>query len=174
MCQLRHPNIVSADDVYFSTDIAPSANASSAARAQDVFVRMPYYPADLAWLIHSSPQVLTSAHIQVRQCLHQRQRRSFCAHSRTFLLRRSTFWFKCCAACGDCRSRCASHARPLDVRCRYLHACGVIHRDLKPSNMWASALCADMLRSGCFVLFPLIRPELQTCGRALRRAHLRF
>ena len=67
MCQLRHPNIVSTDDVYFSTDIAPSANASSAARAQDVFVRMPYYPADLAWLIHSSPQVLTSAHIQVRQ-----------------------------------------------------------------------------------------------------------
>ena len=111
MCQLRHPNIVSADDVYFSTDIAPSANASSAARAQDVFVRMPYYPADLAWLIHSSPQVLTSAHIQVRQCLHQRQRRSVCAHSRTFLLRRSTFWFKCCAACGDCRSRCASLGR---------------------------------------------------------------
>ena len=73
MCQLRHPNIVSADDVYFLTDIAPSANASSAARAQDVFVRMPYYPADLAWLIHSSPQVLTSAHIQVRQCLRQRQ-----------------------------------------------------------------------------------------------------
>ena len=83
MCQLRHPNIVSADDVYFSTDIAPSANASSAARAQDVFVRMPYYPADLAWLIHSSPQVLTSAHIQVRQ----RQRLacaavSACTHER--------------------------------------------------------------------------------------------
>jgi hypothetical protein len=67
MCQLRHPNIVSADDVYLSTDIAPSAIASSATRAQDLFVRMPYYPADLAWLIHSSPQVLTSAHIQVRQ-----------------------------------------------------------------------------------------------------------
>ncbi len=70
MCQLRHPNIVSADDVYFWTDVAPSAAAthpSASPRAQDVFVRMPYYPADLAWLIHSSPQVLTSAHIQVRQ-----------------------------------------------------------------------------------------------------------
>jgi hypothetical protein len=69
MCQLRHPNIVSADDVYFWTDVAPSAAAthpSASPRAQDVFVRMPYYPADLAWLIHSSTQVLTREHIQVR------------------------------------------------------------------------------------------------------------
>ncbi len=64
--------------------------------------------------------------------------------------------------------------RPLDVRYRYLHACGVIHRNLKPSNMWASVLCADTLRCGCFILLPLIRPELQTRGRALRRLHLRL
>jgi hypothetical protein len=67
MCQLRHPNIVSAEDVYFSTDMAPSAHAASAARAQDFFVCMPYYPADLAWLIHCSTQVLTSRHIQAHQ-----------------------------------------------------------------------------------------------------------
>lgn len=38
------------------------------------------------------------------------RRRSFSAHSRTSLLRRSTFWSKCCAACGECRSCCASLA----------------------------------------------------------------
>lgn len=67
MCQLRHPNIVSAADVYFATDIAPSTNVVSSSRARELFVCMPYYPADLAWLIHSSPQVLTSQHIQARQ-----------------------------------------------------------------------------------------------------------
>ena len=39
------------------------------------------------------------------------RRRSFSAHSRTSLLRRSTFWSKCCVACGEGRSRCASLAR---------------------------------------------------------------
>lgn len=73
MCQLRHPNIVSADDVYLPADVAAAAAAASAGGAQfaaprpcDVFVRMPYYPADLAWLIHSSPQQLTRDHIQAR------------------------------------------------------------------------------------------------------------
>jgi hypothetical protein len=109
MCQLRHPNIkpLSADDVYFSTNIAPSASASPATRVQDLFIRMPYYPADLAWLIYSSPQVLTIAHIQVCASAlaapqFQRALTDVCAASR----RRSTFWSKCCAACGDCKSCC--------------------------------------------------------------------
>jgi len=72
MCQLRHPNIVSAEDIYMPSDVhsatyaARAQSLSAAARPHDLFVRMPYYPADLAWLIHSSPQVLTRDHIQAR------------------------------------------------------------------------------------------------------------
>ena len=72
MCQLRHPNIVSAEDIYMPSDISQATHAAraqcppAAARPHDLFVRMPYYPADLAWLIHSSPQVLTRDHIQAR------------------------------------------------------------------------------------------------------------
>ena len=72
MCQLRHPNIVSAEDIYLPSDIPAATHAGraqappTAARPDDLFVRMPYYPADLAWLIHSSPQVLTPEHIQAR------------------------------------------------------------------------------------------------------------
>ena len=72
MCQLRHPNIVSAEDIYLPSDISQATRVGraqslpAAARPHDLFVRMPYYPADLAWLIHSSPQVLTRDHIQAR------------------------------------------------------------------------------------------------------------
>ena len=75
MCQLRHPNIVSAEDIYLPSDIPAATHAGraqappTAARPDDLFVRMPYYPADLAWLIHSSPQVLTQDHIQARMRL---------------------------------------------------------------------------------------------------------
>ena len=51
---LRHPNIVSAEDIYMPSDICPATHAGraqsppAAARPHDLFVRMPYYPADLA------------------------------------------------------------------------------------------------------------------------------
>jgi hypothetical protein len=69
MCQLRHPNIISAEDIYLPSDI-PVEQRDSAMRLQrsnadHICVRMPYYPADMAWLIHSSPQVLTCEHVQV-------------------------------------------------------------------------------------------------------------
>ena len=69
MCQLRHPNIVSAEDIYMSEDVAASTHPDiqMRMRANDLFVCMPYYPADLAWIIHCSPQQLTPQHIQARE-----------------------------------------------------------------------------------------------------------
>ena len=69
MCQLRHPNIISAEDIYLPSDI-PVEHRDNGMRLQrsntdHICVRMPYYPADMAWLIHSSPQVLTPEHVQV-------------------------------------------------------------------------------------------------------------
>ena len=69
MCQLRHPNIISAEDIYLPSDI-PVEHRDNGMRLQrsntdHICVRMPYYPADMAWLIHSSPQVLTQEHVQV-------------------------------------------------------------------------------------------------------------
>jgi hypothetical protein len=71
MCQLQHPNIVSAQDIYLPSDI-PLEHRDSALRLQmqrsnadHICVRMPYYPADMSWLIHSSTQVLTPEHVQV-------------------------------------------------------------------------------------------------------------
>jgi hypothetical protein len=69
MCQLRHPNIISAEDIYLPSDI-PVGHRDNGMRLQrsntdHICVRMPYYPADMAWLIHSSPQVLTPEHVQV-------------------------------------------------------------------------------------------------------------
>jgi hypothetical protein len=71
MCQLRHPNIVVAQDIYLPSDI-PLERRDSALRlrmrrsiADHICVRMPYYPADMNWLIHSSAQVLTPEHVQV-------------------------------------------------------------------------------------------------------------
>ena len=71
MCQLRHPNIVGAEDIYLPSDI-PVEHRDSALRLQmrrssedHICVRMPYFPADMAWLIHSSTQVLTPEHVQV-------------------------------------------------------------------------------------------------------------
>jgi hypothetical protein len=71
MCQLQHPNIVSAQDIYLPSDI-PLEHRDSALRLQmrrsnadHICVRMPYYPADMSWLIHSSTQALTPEHVQV-------------------------------------------------------------------------------------------------------------
>ena len=69
MCQLRHPNIISAEDIYLPSDI-PVEHRDNGMRLQrsntdHICVHMPYYPADMAWLIHSSPQVLTYEHVQV-------------------------------------------------------------------------------------------------------------
>ena len=71
MCQLQHPNIVGAQDFYLPCDI-PVEHRSSTLRLQmrrsstdHICVRMPYYPADMAWLIHSCTQVLTPEHVQV-------------------------------------------------------------------------------------------------------------
>ena len=103
MCQLRHPNIISAEDIYLPSDI-PVEQRDSAMRLQrsnadHICVRMPYYPADMAWLIHSSPQVLTREHVQVTlQPFH-----SFaCALRAVFGLTRlySTFTFRFCAVFG--------------------------------------------------------------------------
>ena len=75
MCQLHHPNIVSAHDIYLPSDIPVERRDSTMklqmlrSRADHICVRMPYYPADLAWLIHSSSQVLTAEHVQVIACL---------------------------------------------------------------------------------------------------------
>jgi hypothetical protein len=75
MCQLQHPNIAGAEDIYLPSDI-PVERRDSALRLQmrrssadHICVRMPYYPADMAWLIHSSAQVLTPEHVQVMSCL---------------------------------------------------------------------------------------------------------
>jgi hypothetical protein len=74
MCQLHHPNIVSAHDIYLPSDIPVERRDSTMrlqmlrSRADHICVRMPYYPADLAWLIHSSSQVLTAEHVQVIAC----------------------------------------------------------------------------------------------------------
>lgn len=142
MCQLQHPNIVGAEDIYLPTDI-PVERRSSYMRLQrsyadHIFVRMPYgphphthcnppytpraslrqshhidvdrsyFPADMAWLIHSSTQVLTPAHVQVRVPPDVRSNcftigRYFC----------STFAFRSCAALGGrllARSSCFSSA----------------------------------------------------------------
>ena len=70
MCQLQHPNIVAAEDIYLPSDI-PADRRDSAflqmqrSSADHICVRMPYYPADMAWLIHSCTQVLTPEHVQV-------------------------------------------------------------------------------------------------------------
>jgi hypothetical protein len=69
MSQLRHPNIVGAQDIYMPSDI-PLERRDGSMRLQRscnefICVRMPYYPADMAWLIHSSPQILTPEHVQV-------------------------------------------------------------------------------------------------------------
>ena len=69
MCQLQHPNLVGAEDVYLPSDI-PFEHSDSALRLQRsiadyICVRMPYFPADMAWLIHSSTQALTPEHVQV-------------------------------------------------------------------------------------------------------------
>ena len=71
MSQLQHPNIVGIQDIYLLSDI-PLEHMDSFLRLQmqrssayHICVRMPYYPADMAWLIHSSAQVLTPEHVQV-------------------------------------------------------------------------------------------------------------
>ena len=103
MCQLRHPNIISAEDIYLPSDI-PVEQRDSAMRLQrsnadHICVRMPYYPADMAWLIHSSPQVLTREHVQVTL---QPFRSSACARQAVFGLTclYSTFSFRFCAVFG--------------------------------------------------------------------------
>jgi hypothetical protein len=75
MCQLQHANIVSAQDIYLPCDI-PVEHRSSTLRLQmrrscidHICVRMPYYPADMSWLIHSSTQVLTPEHVQVKSLM---------------------------------------------------------------------------------------------------------
>ena len=73
MCQLQHPNIVAAEDIYLPSDIPAERRDSSLSgflqmqrsKEDHICVRMPYYPADMAWLIHSCTQVLTSEHVQV-------------------------------------------------------------------------------------------------------------
>jgi serine/threonine protein kinase len=176
MCQLRHPNIVSADDVYFWTDVAPSAAAShppASPRAQDVYVRMPYYPADLAWLIHSSTQALTSKHIQV----HPRvgNARSFrVQHSLAHQLARDAVHFGASAVRPAVIAALAkvplALASALDAHRRYLHACGVIHRDLKPSNMCASAsaILPALVQTHCLRVLQLLVYALSCNGPLCR------
>jgi hypothetical protein len=71
MSQLQHPNIVGAEDIYLPSDIPVQRRDSALmlqmrrSSADHICVRMPYYPADMAWLIHSSAQVLTPEHVQV-------------------------------------------------------------------------------------------------------------
>ena len=140
ICQLRHPNIISAEDIYLPSDI-PVEQRDSAMRLQrsnadHICVRMPYYPADMAWLIHSSPQVLTREHVQVTlQPFHTQ----LCLRSACSVWADATLQYIYVQILRGLRYSIRPSSfvdRSADACARYLHAAGVIHRDLKPSNMW--------------------------------------
>jgi len=138
MCQLRHPNIISAEDVYLPSDI-PVEHRDSVMRLQrsntdHICVRMPYYPADMSWLIHSSPQVLTHEHAQVTRLRVMRSellppvvvvcacdgvctcewRCCFGGLEVPYCLG-STFLCRYCAGCGECPLSCADARALLDA-----------------------------------------------------------
>jgi serine/threonine protein kinase len=158
MCQLQHPNIVAAEDVYLPSDI-PVERRDSAflqmqrSSADHICVRMPYYPADMAWLIHSCTQVLTPEHVQVMRA-HVTQHRLYDPESACsdavlqFICVQILRGLRCCPQAAHAPDGSALRPPPdaFLIGCnqrlcgnlflfRYLHAAEVIHRDLKPSNM---------------------------------------
>jgi serine/threonine protein kinase len=133
MCQLQHPNLVGAEDVYLPSDI-PLEHSDSALRLQRsiadyICVRMPYFPADMAWLIHSSTQALTPEHVQVTAAKSYAQSRCFNV-TPAF----STYSCRFCEAFGPIPLTIFNNLLLTHLP-RYMHAAEVIHRDLKPSNM---------------------------------------